>query len=260
MLLRVGELHAFARLAERRARREAEAGGGAQRVGIKAGAGSDVTGMRPPITERQHDRVIRQAGLNMHRPTHGATVQSDFANEGVFFALDEFRFFFARNLQQAAAGNDPELFAQTRTDQNCVVPGNFRHRIRTFLQPTIVGETAVIHLVISRKTHFEIGRRQRRSSGGGGQKNLRTGGVKGDGHHRITRPGEQTIVQEFLESFLAVATRQLTDRGENLGVSIRGCLSRDSRKQLNFGQAVKQRHDHRLNRHNGTIDRPRIAP
>ena len=59
MLLRVGELHAFARLAERRARREAEAGGCAQRVSIKAGAGSDVAGMCPPITQRQHDGVIR---------------------------------------------------------------------------------------------------------------------------------------------------------------------------------------------------------
>ena len=98
VLLGVRKFHARAGVAERRPGREAQGVARPDGVGVEARARANVAGLAAAVAEREHDGVIREAGLDVDRTAHGAAVDGHLEHMGVLLALRELRLFLARHL------------------------------------------------------------------------------------------------------------------------------------------------------------------
>src|SRR5690606_5071904 len=122
MLLSVGEQVTLVEHLDDGAGGDIGRGEGAGRIEIMTGALPYSTTDGAPVTERQHDGPIGQTGLDVKRAPHRDTVDGDFAKECGFLALRILREFLAGHLQRGTAGFDAESLAETRADENGVVP------------------------------------------------------------------------------------------------------------------------------------------
>jgi hypothetical protein len=105
------------------------------RVGVEAGARADVAGARAAVAEVHGRAVVRMTDDGEERAAHGpsAVLQlDDLADDLSVLATFECGRAFRAQLR-----------GRHRTDQDCVIPGQPRDRLRQFLKPAVVGEPAV---------------------------------------------------------------------------------------------------------------------
>ena len=261
VFLDVGEQRALAGVHQRRASGKAHRRRRAERVGAGAGPLPHMARRGAAVAECDDERVIRKAGLDVDRAADLAATDGDLEDAGVFLADLKVVFLDARHLQRRTLGVDAELLAELRADENGVVPGNLRDRVRALLQPAVVGEAAVVHLVVGDKADLEVLGGQDLKLRRGRKQRAGTGEVVADLHLRIGRIGQQAVVEELTEGFLGIgAGIQARDRRIDLRVAIGLFLAQDVAEDLDLGQAVEQRQNHRLHRDDCAVHRAGVAP
>ena len=245
------------RRADRRVHRVARA----ERVGAETRAGADASRLRAAVAQREDDGVGGQTGLDMDRPLDGAARQAHPTDRSHLFAEFEISTLGARHLDQGARRHNAQRGSQARRDEDGIIPCEPGHRVGAFLQPTVVGETTVVRFVVGDETHLEAGRSDGWQPGEGSQNvgHSRGTGLE-PGHGRRSGVFQQPVVQETPERLLRIAARELGDGLIDERVRIGHRITRQAREQDEFAHAVEERQNHRLDRHDGAVGRPRIAP
>ena len=128
------------------------------------------------------------------------------------------------------------------------------------MQPTVVGEAAVVHLVVRDKTDFEIGLRQSDGSGRAIDELGDAGAIEINRSHGVSRVGEQTIVQETTEHFIGVAASNGCDGREHVRITVGLGFAQNTSEDFDFGHAAEKRQNHRLDRHDRAVGGASIAP
>jgi len=108
---------------------------GTQLVYIKTGTIGDATGVIPTVTQIQGYRILRLARHYVNRHFQGIAGK------------------LQRN--QVSLGNT-QFCSRARTNQRSVIPRQLGHEIRHFLQPGIVGKTAIKYRLVQGKIDFQI--------------------------------------------------------------------------------------------------------
>ena len=154
VVLRQGEQVGAAALGDRRAGEEASRHGAAERVGVEANLiCCDAAAEGAAVAHGHEDGEVGDAGRDEHR-------NGDFA--AIDRQLDEVRRLLAGLVARAEA--EAELARRLGADHRSVVPGQLGDRVGKLLQPGIVGEAAVVGLVVECEDSLEccLGRRGRR--------------------------------------------------------------------------------------------------
>ena len=179
---------------------------------------------------------------------------------GVFLADAEFVFLDAGDRDLRTRRRDAQLLAELRTDHDGVVPRDLRDRIGALLQPAVVVEPAIIHLVVGHKTDFEIlgGERlylrRRRGEEGPG-----TTEVELRGRLRIGRTREKAVVQETTHGLFHIATGETRNGLADKRVAVTR-LSGDASDDFNLRNSAEKRQNHRLHRHHRAIRGAGVTP
>src|ERR1017187_2187486 len=143
VVLRRGELESPAGLLHR-GRREPEARGRTDAVGVHAGAVADAAGARAPVAEVQRHDVVGLAGENPGGRREGRARRGD-GDEVLVLPAEPVR--------------------RREAHVRRVVPRELRERLRNLLQPAVVREAAVEDAGIGSKDDLEAGRVRRRRRG-----------------------------------------------------------------------------------------------
>ncbi len=109
----------------------------AEGIEIESRAGAGASRARASGTEIDRDRVVGKPGLNPNRRLYLLSVELE---------LD---YVFRGEVQ---------TLRHRRADQHRVVPGHLAHGARQFLQPPVVGETAVVERRIAAEVEFDAAR------------------------------------------------------------------------------------------------------
>ena len=118
-----------------------------------------VHGRRGPQREYVHAHRLYLGHIASHVPRRPATVtQGQFDRSGGLS-----RQHVNRHLHLSIADFhvdqrfvlDAEFLCCFRTDQGRAAPGQLRHRVGQFLEPTVVGEAAVVDRPVATKNRFE---------------------------------------------------------------------------------------------------------
>ena len=147
-----------------------------------------------------------------------------------------------------------------QADQQHVIPGDSRHRVRRLKQPAVVPPSTVVQTVVAEKGHLKapLGRGSDLPcallpGGGGG------GGIKLSVHRVRRAIRQETVVQKLVPLVVALAGDRLKCRARNL-VWVRHLGTGDAGQHFQLGHPAKQRRDQRLHRHQRTVARPGVAP
>ena len=85
--LHTGQWESVARLAERQPRAKPRRGGGAQLVGVEAGARSDMARTRAAVAEMKRDTTVRLTWVDPYRHAQRASAVAELDDIGVDLAM-----------------------------------------------------------------------------------------------------------------------------------------------------------------------------
>src|SRR5690606_8801886 len=198
----------------------AERGAGAGRIEIVSDILTHASGDGAAVAEREHDGVVGEARLDVQGTADGDAVDGDLADEGDLRAAIELGGFLAGDLDQRALGIDAEFLAETGADEDGVVPSDLGDRVGALLEPAVVGEAAVIDLVVEGEADLEIIAEEGLELEGYSEEGAEGGGGVPDVDHGIDRNGELDHVQEAAEDVIGVAAGDAGDGVENQRVRV----------------------------------------
>ena len=246
VLLRAGDLMRLPGLGQLRADGVAQALRVAQFVGVvEAHIMSDAAratglGALASVAQREAEGIIREAGLHPDRP-------DDFASAE--FDLDDVLIL------------DAEFFRRLAADEHETIPDRLGDGVGEFLEPGVIRPASVIHLEVAMEDDFQAF--LRRGSGRNGIESLR----RRTGRNRRVirtrhRARQEAIVQKLLPRLLE--TTRAGKGAERLAYDVvrleRRLEAADAREHFQLRDAIEQRRDERLHRHQRAVSRARVAP
>ena len=128
----------------------------AGRIGVKARPLAHPADLRPPVAQRDNDRVIGEARLDVGGPDQLPAVHRQLDDVRILPALVEGREVLPGHLLKAVGrAVDPELLREPGAHEDRIVPADLRDRIRALLEPAVVREAAVVDPRVRDKADLE---------------------------------------------------------------------------------------------------------
>src|SRR5438093_379565 len=121
--------------------------GGSDRIGIEAGAVSDLACARPAVAEMQRDTLVGMARNDPGRSSQGSPFVAQLDEVGKYPSM------FSAPGADLVRQSQP--LGSFRTDESSIIPGKLSQRFRQLLQPTVVGEAAVEKRRVGLKRNLE---------------------------------------------------------------------------------------------------------
>ncbi len=241
VLLRLRELRLLPHRYQREARREPGRVAVAQRRRVESEAGAELLAAgAPPVTHRHGHRAVGMARRDHHRRVSGRAVQAQVDHVALLEAE-------ARRVGGA--------------EQRGVLPRQLGDGVGQFLQPAVVGQAAVVDLVIGDDVDLEPRRGLRRRL-----HRLRRGEnrVVPDGRRLGLEgaPLDEAVGDPFLPGQLE-ERRVGRARGPEIAQLRPGgavAFAEERRQHLRLARAGVERRDERLLERDGAVVRARIAP
>jgi hypothetical protein len=175
------------------------------------------------------------------------------------------RSFLRATCSRLARRVDASSFASRGLIRMALSHADLRDRIRALLQPAVVGEAAVVHLVVGDEADLEVVLGERPPAWGflataASRRTAHRGSKAPSSGPAVGRALEQAVVQEFLKRLLASRPCVAVMVSKTSVGSGRFPRRRPRASTSTSGQAVEERQDHRLDRHDRAVDRAGIAP
>ena len=238
VLLRLRDQRSSADSRDRQARRKP----GVVAVAQGAGVESQITTERfarsaAPVSEGDGDAV-----LGMTRREHDRSVRRRPAEAEI----------------DALTLAEAELLRGVRRDQRRVLPGDLRHRIRQFLQPGDVAESAVPNAVVRDDVDLQAWRRLRRRDLHRRGEDLLVAHCRR--FRACRRARDEAVGEPFLPVERELAGPLRLPELAQLRVRRAIALAEKSGERLGLAHAGIERRDQRLHEGDGPVVRPRVAP
>ena len=227
-------------------------------VGIEAHPTTHATHDPASVTQRQSDGSIGQTGLDPDRAFDAAAAHGDL-HHGliVLTVLGVGRLGGAQAFGDLARtlGGQAQRLGGLLGHHDDVIPSDLGDGVRHLLEPTVVGESAIIDRTVAMEHHFDIPGNGLVSSQSG-RCSRRT---HRSGHGRRGAVGQETVVQESLPRGFIGHTQTFEGFADDVIRSHLG-LTENAGQYFKFGQAAEERFNQRLDGHHRAVGRAGITP